>query len=334
MSHIKRQDNFQSPVSIRFPVDLREPKRYFPDHAGELAMGEENKLLQPRDTLHLLRIALADVVASLGEIPKYADRYADLCALLDLLNRVVYKGGERPSVYHHLESSPLFCKTVSSYIYNQSADYSLGCVEHSDPDKRKLFTSQKQKLFDEAKKGLQTSDKDVFSMAYSCPNLITVDELTFYYGGAGRQCSDSHMTRIFTNRLDAERFAFKYLLEHTPEIDYVEIFSALGNGDHTSKLFPDGIGALSDIFKDKGQWIGSRMFFEWLKKSGVSLEEFWEDFECVFSDSEWVRPYLAIAQNGEEVGACQNRLQFDPSRGCRWSVWPTSFFKRMSKQAL
>ena len=39
-------------------------------------MGEENKMLQPRDTLHLLRIALADVVASLGEIPKYADRYA------------------------------------------------------------------------------------------------------------------------------------------------------------------------------------------------------------------------------------------------------------------
>lgn len=294
-------------------------------------MADENKTLRPQDALHLIRIALADVVASLGEMPKYADRYANLGALLDLLSKVTAQGGERLSVYHHLESSQLFCNTVSSYICSQSAAYCLGCVDHPDPEKQKTFKEQKKKLFEEAQKGLRVRAAEVYSLAYSCPKLITVDEVTFYYGGAGRLCSDSHMTKIVTSMKEAEHFAFQYLVEHTPQIDYIEIFKELENGEHTRKLFTDGAGALHEIFKTPGQWIGSRRFFEWLKNAGVTLEEFWGDFSDTFSNNEWLRPFLRIACCGEELGDCYNQLQFDPEHGCRWDIRPYSFYERLSR---
>jgi len=294
-------------------------------------MGEENIMLQPRDTLHLLRIALADVVASLGEIPKYADRYANLGALLDLLNKVTAQGKDRPGAFHHLENSRLFCNTVSSYIYNQSSAYCLGCVDHPEPEKRQSFIKQKEKLFDEARKGLGVDEKDVYSLAYSCPNLITVDEVTYYYGGAGRTCSDSHMTKIFSKMEDAERFAFNYLLDHTPKMNYIEIFEALAHGKHTEKLFPDGPEILKEYFKSSENWIGSSVFFEWLKKSGVTLEEFWEDFSDITAENDWLRPYLIMSCNGEERGICHNQLNFDPGHGYRWDIRPYSFYARLCR---
>ena len=286
-------------------------------------------LERPMDMLREMRVALADVVASLSEIPGHEKDLVSLRALLNSMKSITAHESEQIGLFHHLENSRLFCKTIAEYIYNQSADYCLGCVDHPNAAKRQLFSDQKKALFGAAENALKVNASDVYDLARSCDDLITVDELTFYYGGAGRPCSDSHMTKIFTRMEDAERFAVDYLLAHTPKINYIEIFEALRKGRHAERLFPDGLDVLMKYLDKPESWMGSRMFFDWLKKTGVSFDEFWSDFNDIFSESDWLRPYLSIKSHGEEWAVCHNMLHFDPGYGCRWDIQPYSYFESM-----
>jgi hypothetical protein len=280
------------------------------------------------DTLTLL-------VEILSQYPSLKREFALLVSVQKCIHECINTNTDSDGYFiYEMARSPYFQYAFFNYILSQNKDYCFGTCSlppteaypEKSPQKLErdaLFDQHRKLLFHIAKNLLYPIKvRDVYEYARSCPDFVFVDEITFYYGGAGRTCFDIHMTRLLYSEAEAISFAKKYLVEKTPEINYREIFRALIEfmEDNTAiKAFLAGHD-IDALFPQKGIWIGADKFKGILEKEVMLSDDFKKSFRSFSGQGDWLRPYLRITKQFEEIGALYNRLVFDCETGCKWII--------------
>lgn len=281
-----------------------------------------------------MRDALKTVCETLRNNHTSTSNFNSLFTLLNTLNTCLAKDTQSPSLTSCLLDSAAFRWFVADYILKQQGGYHhLGTHRFSsaatssnqndfakEMEERRPFDEQKEKLFEAAIDARKMKTSEIYDLARSCPDFFFVDDMEFYYGGAGRTCADIHMTRMVMSLAEAKRIAKDYVHEHTPPIDYREIFSSLDRDFLGQKSLISEDQKIESIFSNPALWIGTKSFNELLQKSNLSLFEFKTGFSDLSSANEWLRPLVRISCARSEYDYCYNKLHFDPETGCSWSL--------------
>jgi hypothetical protein len=279
--------------------------------------------------LHLTLVLVWD---TLVQYPKEAEKYKAIGSVIETLTALIYRTPPFVDYFaHDLINSAHFRYSVCEYILNQRGDYHLGNDRlpptdefpegsQAKKDRDVLFDKHKNTLFRVAHALQVTRPSDVYYFARSCPDFFFVDEMEFYYGGAGRTCADILMTRMAMSLDEAKRIATDYVREHTPTIDYREIFNSLDDNCFGQKhLIPVG-HIIESVFPDPAVWIGAQAFNRLLQQAGITCDEFETGFSELCCANEWLRPFVRISGADIDDHGSYNQLHFDPETGCSWRL--------------
>jgi hypothetical protein len=279
--------------------------------------------------------ALTSLAETVAIYPSLKKDLAWIEAVQKSVNVCIHNNTDKDGYFvYEMARSPFFQYALSNFILHQNQDYHLGkCslpATENYPDKSPqklerdaLFDKQRKHLFHVAESLVYPiKAEDVYDYARSCPDFVFVDEITLYYGGAGRTCVDTHMTRLLYSRAEAISFAKKYLVEKAPKINYREIFKALiefmeDNTPIKSFLARYDIDVL---FPHEDIWIGANKFNGILEKEVILRDDFKKIFRSFSGENDWLRPYLRITNQYEEIGVLYNRLYFNFETGCAWQI--------------
>ena len=279
--------------------------------------------------------ALTDLIQTVSPYPSHKRELAFLVSAQQCVQACIQTNTDRDGyLVYEMARSPYCQFAFFGYILNQNQDYCFGrcslpaTEEYPEKSAKKqerdiLFDKQRQLLFRIASSCIYpVKASDVYEYARSCPDFFFVDEITLYYGGAGRTCVDTHMTRLLYSEAEAISFARKYLVEKAPKINYREIFKDLieymeDNTPIKSFLARYDIDAL---FPQEDIWIGANKFKGILEKEVMLRDDFKKSFRSFSGENDWLRPYLRITKQYEEIGALYNRLVFNFETGCAWQV--------------
>jgi hypothetical protein len=298
----------------------------------ETASAPATIALQPHYDLTHLHRSLVLVWDTLVKYPVVAEKHKNVGSVLDTLTALLYHRTPFVDFFaSHLINSATFRYSICEYILNQRGDYNLGhdtlpptadCPNGSQAKMNRdaLFDCQKNNLFQVARALQTTRPSEVYDFARTCPDFFFVDEMKFYYGGAGRTCADIHMTCMAMSLDDAKQLAKDYLRKHTPPIDYREIFQSLDKNWFGQNRLITVDHDIKSIIPDPTVWMGAHTFNKLLLAADIPLDKFKAGFSDLSSANVWLRPFLRISNACSTPLESYNQLHFDPETGCTWRL--------------